>query len=132
MATRVIVINSRNSEKVFHHDGRYLISYKLTDSLKFTEPHYARLLWLGGFNKNISFVLADFVARQEVDGQLEPYLGCSATGSASHWVPLSSNLIPSDGFVQVRLANGKRIPANTNFVLLIEIGSESWVHGTKS
>ena len=131
MATRVIVINSRESEKVFRHNGRFLISYRLTNPLKFSEPHYARLLWIGG-RANVSFVLADFVARQEVNGQLEPYLGCSATGSASHWVPLSSNLIPSDGFIQIRFANGTAIPANTKFTLVIEIASESWVHGAQS
>ena len=131
MSTRVIVIHSGNSEKVFFHDGRYLVSYRLSNPLKFTEPHYARLVWLGGY-KNVTIVFADFVERQEVDGEREPYLGCSAAASTPHWVPLSSNFIPATGFLQIRLANGKRIPANQKFTIVVEIGSESWVHGTQS
>ena len=132
MSPRTIIIQSGLSELVYRNNGQYLISYKLTEPLKFSEPHFARLLWMGGYNKNISLVFADFVERQEINGQLEPYLGCSAASSVPSWVKLASNNIPSIGFIQVKLANTGSIPDYQKFTFIIEIASQSWIHGTKS
>jgi hypothetical protein len=113
--------------------GSHLYSYHLNEQLNFTEPHYARLLYLGGASDSC-FVFADFVERQNINGELHPFLGCSAKqGNINSWVRLSSNHIPTCGYIQLRPTSPHRpLSATSTHTIIIEIASESFVHGAKS
>lgn len=113
----------------------FYLGYKLSGPpLKFTEPHYARLLYLGG-SANPVLVFADFLQRQQVNGELEPYLGTSSPQSPNSWVRLDTDSIPEIGYIKLRRADNQAITtAAPRFTVVIEIASESWIHhhGTKS
>lgn len=112
--------------QIFWREKRYVFSYHLIEPLKFTEPHFARLLWLGGGNSpNLVFV--DFVKRQNVNGILEPYIGCSAAGSLEGWVPLASDHIPSFGYIQVESSDKKKLSGVHNYTAIFEIAPESFI-----
>lgn len=113
----------------------YNFSYNLPETLKFKEPHCARLLWFGGAVKPI-LVFADFVERQYVNGSFESFLGCSAASSSVGWVQLASNQIPQVGYFKIGHADltaltGKDINKKTkNYTVIVEIAPLSWINGT--
>ena len=104
-------------------------SYNLVDPLKFTEPHCARLLWLGG-SKNPCLLFADFVERQNVNGSFEPFLASTAAGAKTGWVPLASNQIPQIGYYKLRRANLAALGAGT-YTVVVEIAPLSWINGAQ-
>ncbi len=113
----------------------HFLRYQLASSLRFQEPHYARLVHIGGVQLPV-LVYTDFVERQHVNGQFSSYLGNSGASSSNTWVPLASNHIPTFGFLQLSLANRGNLgdvesASDKKYTLIIEFGSESWVHGTK-
>ena len=116
----------------YHSTTKYIFSYRLTEPLIFQEPHFARLLWLGG-SKETCLVFADFVESQNVNGAFEPYLGCSAAGSLKGWVPLASNHIPAYGYIHLLHTDRTKIFGIKKLTAIIEIAPESFLKdGTKS
>ena len=135
MPSHTIVLQSDSTRGNQHSiEGlKCFITYSIAETLKFEEPHCARLLWIEGGTALIFFVLADFVKRQNVNGVLQPYLGCSVTDSVSSWVPLASNHIPQTGIITIVKGVGKTsIGAATKFSLSIEIAPESLIYGAQS
>jgi hypothetical protein len=124
-----IVVQSSQSSETRLEGSNFAISYSLPWSLLFLEPHFARLLFVGGYSKGL-FVFADFVELQYVNGKVEPFLGCSSTSAVNTWVPLASTHIPSIGYLHVRSAKG-RTPADLGDKLniVIEIASNTWING---
>jgi hypothetical protein len=112
-------------------DKKFYFSYNLVEALTFDEPHYARLLYFGGSNKQSLFVFADFLQRQNVNGHLEPYLGCSSVAATSSWVPLASNHIPAIGYLQITTSDRKAIAGGYYFTIVIEIAPKSWIYGAQ-
>ena len=135
MPSKTIVIQSHSPiNRTEIYETQCFITYTLADTLKFKEPHYARLLWLyGGVSTNLFFVYADFVKRQNVDGVLLPYLGCRTNSTVSGWVPLASNHISQTGLITVIKTRGaSSIAQTTIFTVAIEIAPESLIYGTQS
>ena len=124
-----LVIQSEKSVHYQQSGKEVILSYQLSAPLVFQEPHFARLLWLGG-DSAATLVFADFVERQEVNGEKLQYLGCSATGSLCGWVPLASDYIPHFGFLFLRHANWSTAYATKKFTVIIEIAPLSWINGT--
>ncbi len=130
----IIVIQGRNLREGQGHtylDRIHTYTYSLAKPLNFTEPHYARLLYVG--NATITtFVFADFVERQHVSGEPLPYLGCTAKqGCINPWVPLASNHIPSFGYVQLRPADSRyHLEEGSRQSIVIQVASESFLNGT--
>ena len=139
----LIVIQNGNStvNKRWDKGNYYTISYTLVKDLEYKEEEYfARLVSVSGA-KEVVLVFADFVRRQHVNGELEPYLGSSATTGRNSWVPLANNVIPSFGLLHLRKANLTSLPAkkikNTSdsetpgytLALVIEIAPKSWING---
>lgn len=129
MPPHTLFIHTRDLDsKVSFHNKKAFITYTLAEQLHFEEPHFARLLWLGG-SKEVALVFADFVKRQSVNNELLPYLGSSATGAYYSWIPLASNHIPQTGIITIEHANKSSIAATSNFNIAIEIAPESWING---
>jgi hypothetical protein len=127
----IIVVQSHLSKEHYLNDqGEQLFTYHLTRALNFTEPHYAKLLYIGGIDR-ASLIFTDFIASQEVSGNLEPFLGSSGVGTERDWVALASNYIPTSGYIQVRYANTSNITKESNITCIILIESESNIHGAK-
>lgn len=105
-------------------------SYNLPEPLKFSEPHCARLLWLGG-SKKVCLLFADFVERQHVNGAFEPFLASTAVGAISGWVPLSSNQIPQIGYYKLRTANFETLEPGKKYTAVVEIAPLSWINGAQ-
>ena len=119
------IIGSSSSNKI------YVIPYILTRPKQYTEDHFARLVSLSGA-KDVILVFADFVQRQEVNGQLEPFLGTSAANTVNPWVPLANNTIPTLGILHLKKANRLTIPSGKRLTAIIEIASRSWINGAQS
>ncbi len=132
MPQTVVAQYTESGHQLINQETRTLsFSYHLTEVLKFSEPHYARLIFVGGAG-NPTFVFADFVQPQQVNGQLESYLGCSSAGSVSSWVPIATDSIPAFGYIHLRRADNRNITTKDPiFSVVIEIASESWINGTK-
>lgn len=109
----------------------YYFSYNLAEPLQFTEPHCARLLWASGAVKVACLLFADFVKRQHVNGQLEPFLGGTAAGSLVGWVPLASNQIPQVGYYYIRQADLGNLAEDKKLTVIVEIAPESSIYGAK-
>jgi hypothetical protein len=132
MPSQTIVIQTHDSQNHTSKEGsKWYITYTLADILKFDEPHYARLLYLGG-TKEICLVFADFLKRQNVNGVLVPYLGCSSTAASASWVPLSSNHIPQTGVITLISTTLTALTATSKITICIEVAPESWINGTES
>ena len=123
-----LVIQSPYSWENNRVEGNLVLSYHLAEPLRFKEQHFARLLWLGG-DSTPTLVFADFVELQEVNSQRAPFLGCSASGALSNWVPLASDYIPDFGFLTLQRANQSKVPENKKWTVVIQIASKSWIHG---
>ena len=131
MPDLLVVQNSKTSKVNRRVASEYTLSYDLAKPLEYKEDHFARLVSLSG-SKVIVLVFADFVRRQQVNGQLEPFLGTSASNSLNSWVPLANNSVIPIGCLHIRTANKSSIPAGTKLTVVIEIASKSWINGTKS
>lgn len=119
--TLTIVVQNTKSVQNYSREGTVNFSYTLPEALHFDEPHFARLVWLGGSKKSC-LVFADFVKTQYVNGQLEPFLGCSGSSAiGSPWIPLASSYIPSFGFIKVRPTNFSSLSEETKLTLIVEI-----------
>lgn len=130
MMPELLVVQNTKS-KINEVSGKgYTVSYSLSKPIEFKEESFARLVSLSG-TKDVALVNADFVRRQEVNGVLEPYLGCSV-GYPNSWVPLANNCIPSFGLLQIHHHNFTPILAGRKITIVIEIASKSWINGTKS
>ena len=105
-------------------------SYNLPEPLKFTEPHCARLLWLGGAKKPC-LIFADFVERQSVNGSLQPFLASTAAGAKSGWVPLNSTQISQIGYYQLRQANFEALESGKKYTVVVEIAPQAWLNGAQ-
>ena len=129
MGPYTIVVQSAESTETHLEGANFLISYSLPWSLLFLEPHFARLLYVGGYGQAL-LVFADFVELQNVNGKAEPYLGCSANSAVNSWVPLSSTHVSSIGYLHVRSTKGKT-PADLEkkLTIVIEVASKAWVNG---
>lgn len=129
--SQTIVIHSRKSESVNRVGGEYLVSYKFPRPLQLHEPHFARLIWITNVTNAPVLIYADFLAGQYVDGELEPYLGCSSPSSANSWIPIASTYIPSYGYIRIAKHDGTSIASHKRFSIVFEIASQSWIHGAK-
>ena len=123
-----LVVQSSKSHDNHQSDREIVLSYQLAEQLRFKEPHFARLLWLGG-DTTPTLVFTDFVALQHVNGQRAPFLGCSAASALCDWVPLAADYIPDFGFLTLQRANYTNVPKNKKWTVLIQIASKSWIHG---
>ena len=134
MSSQTIVIHSHDPEnkpKAIIQGTKCYITYTLADTLKFEEPHCARLLWVYGGVSPVFLIFADFVKRQNVDGVLLPYLG--RKDHISGWVPLASNHIPQTGIITVLKSRGETgIGNKTKFTIAIQIAPEALIYGTQS
>lgn len=129
MADPVTLVVQSTASHEFRHLGREVVlSYQLASPLRFKEPHFGRLLWLGG-DSTPTLVFANFIELQQVNGQQAPFLGCSASGGLRDWVPLASDYIPDFGFLTIQRANNSSIPKNKKWTVVIQIASKTWIHG---
>jgi hypothetical protein len=135
MPIKLVVQNSREDDlvrsKYSSSKFSHFIRYRLAEPLQFDEPHYARLLYCGG-SKDPLLVFTDFTERQHVNGEFHSFLGSSSPNSKSSWVALSSNYVPSVGIIKLSQTNQSSVPEGPkHYTLVIEIASESWIHGTQ-
>ena len=131
MPELLVVQNIKNSKVNYRVGSEYTLSYGLAKPLEYKEDHFARLVSLSGA-KEVVLVFADFLRRQQVNGQLEPYLGTSAANSRNSWVPLANNSVPAIGLMRIKTANTKHFSAGSNITVVIEIASLSWINGAQS
>ena len=129
---QVIVISSRESARREIINGDFYMSYHLPKSLVFSEPHFARLLWIQPHPKTPVYILPDFVEHQLVHGKGLPFLGCSGDGFESFWAPITSNSIPSTGTIRLTSHSETALKDNLNYTIIVEIASKSWINGTAS
>lgn len=127
--TTTIVVQSSESRQVSKIEKGRRISYHLSSDKKFSEPHFARIVWVKG-PSNPCIFFADFVKPQEINGELKPFLGTSS--SSDLWVPLASDYIRNFGFLEVFRSDGKALAIITQFTIVIEIAPLSWINGTKN
>ena len=80
MPELLVVQNTKKSKVNIREGSEYILSYDLAKPLKYKEDHFARLVSVSG-TREIVLVFTDFVQRQQVNGQLEPFLGTSAANS---------------------------------------------------
>lgn len=130
--TQTIVVNARDSAHVqVDVNGDLLVSYHIPRALQFTEPHFARLLWLQPHPKIPVFVYADFLKPQIVNDGYAPFLGTSGSTAISSWIPLASNYLSSFGFFRLAHINkAKTWTEDKNFTIVVELASQAWVNGT--
>ncbi len=130
MGPYTIVVQGAKSVEGHREGDNFLLSYTLPWSLLFTEQHFARLNYVGGYDHPL-LVFADFVELQHVNGLAEGFLGCSAKTAVNGWVPLARNLVSSLGFLHVRPTN-RATPGNlkNKLTIVIEVASATWLNGT--
>ena len=109
----------------------YYISYNLAEQLDFTEPHCARLLWASGTIKASCLLFADFVKRTYVNGELEPFLGGTASEALVGWVPLASNKIQQIGYYYIRRSDSGKINDDKKFTIIVEIAPQAFIYGAQ-
>jgi hypothetical protein len=132
--SKIIVANSEFSQTTF--DGKtFSFSYSLPQTLQVQGPHFARLLWINPRPKYPVFVFCDFVGDSFVDGQPQPWLGCSGSpllGSVIPWVRITRTTIPETGLFQIKQIGDADLPAHPKFCVIVQIASLAWVNGTSS
>ena len=124
-----IVIESEKCAKKYFSNDRIIFSYKLEKGLRFSTPHYARLLHVLGLGYD-SLVFADFVKPSNVNGKLEPYLGCTSIYfDYNGFVPLATDYITEIGFLSIKSAFDNLITEESKFLVVLEIAPENYVCG---
>ena len=132
--SHIIAANSKFADFRQALHGTFVFSYKLPEKLCFTEPHFARLLWIQPRPKTPVFILCDFVVNQSINGERLPFLGSSGNsqqGTVTAWVPLAANTVAATGLIRVVTHNKLELSDNTAYSLLIEIAPARHVIGTK-
>ena len=124
----VFVVQTRAAYYRHRLGDQLVVSYSLALPLTFTEPHYARLANVLGFDGSL-LVLADFVAdSSHLNGRSAQFLGVSPIESPPLWVPLASNFISSVGNLFIENCLGEtEIPLEADITLVIEIAPKSWI-----
>ena len=108
------------------------MSYHLPNSITFSEPHYARLVWIHPRPETPVYILPDFVKKSVIDNERLPFLACSSSSAQATWIPLANNeFLPAVGTIKVVTYNKARLGPNTSFTLIVEIAPLSWIHGAQ-
>jgi len=137
MSHLIVAQNWHSSRSRWEKDGRLVFTYHLYQSLHLREPYVARLVSVanssrlaGGENKNL-LVFCDFVHPQNVNGESRQLLGAVTTsGNSSPWVPVSADIIPSEGLIIVE-GCGFPLPKvdKERLQIIIELAPSAFVHG---
>lgn len=122
--TQVFVISSRDSARREIINGDFYMSYHLPKSFLFSEPHFARLLWIQPHPKTPVYILPDFVEPQIVYGKSLPFLGCSGDGFEAFWAPILGNTIPSTGTIRFTAHSDTALKDNLNYTIIVEVASK--------